>query len=376
MRNAPLVALCMAAVALAGCSGSDALDIKFTPADDPVTQPTVFEATGAADRFVWDFNDGSGTHEGRRVEHTFGFTDGQVAVRLTAFKGDAPTVITKAVTLGSGQNQNPQPAMVGTTDWTTPGATVRLSGATSTDADGDPLLYRWTCRRAGDALPSHLHAHSGQGGVPFGVQVLGMESADVPAAERSVAGDLCENLADNTFSRQATVEGAFTATGVYDVDVAIRDPKSPAFVARMRIFVTDSMPPTTTTHTFSGALTVGSGGSLQDAMNEAGNPTGIVWDRVEEAFTVPLPNTAGTITFTATPQVPGVGTVTFEVKAAGAIIIAQTSAESVTLPKNALRNGLDYVVEFTLDDGALVDYTWTLETTNDMTPTHLWESSA
>lgn len=376
MRKASLAAVCMIAVTLAGCSGDEALGIKVTPADDPVTQPTVFEATGSADRFVWDFNDGTAPAEGRRVEHTFGFTDGEVNVRLTAYAGDEPTVVTQAVQLGSGQNQNPTPALVATTDWATPGGTVRLSGAPSTDADGDPLLYRWSCRRAGDAVPAHSHSHGSSGGVPFGVQVLGRETADVPAADRSIDGDLCEGLADSGFTRQATVEGAFAGPGVYDIDVAIRDPKSAALVARMRVFVTESIPAPTTSVTTSGTLTAGNGGSLQDAMDELSNPTGLVWDKVVVPFNVPLPAASGAITFTVTPQVPGLGGATYEVTAGGAIIIAQTSEPSVTLSKGALINGLSYQVEITMTQGVLVDYEWTLETTNDLTPTYLWESSA
>ncbi len=368
-----MAALLFTVMSLAGCAGDDGtLAIKVTPADDPLTQPFTFEATGPGDTFVWDFNDGTGPKEGRKVEHTFGFTDGDVTVRVTATTADGPQTASTKVTLGTGRNANPEPAMVATSDWLTPGETIRISAADTTDSDGDPILYRWNCNARGQPLPAHNDDH-GTGGIPFGVQVLATVGGNITGEATAIDGDLCAGVeADDSFTRNGIIEGSFTETGVYDIDVEIRDPKSPTFIGRLTVFVTADKPPAVSTLQLTGSLTFGSGGNVQSTMDELGNPSGITWDEDTQTFQVPLPGKSSTITWDYSGA-PG-SEATYELLAGGSPVVPATSDGSVTLDAGRIRNLQTYEVVFQLAQGGNVDFTWTIEVVNDMKPTHLYEA--
>lgn len=367
-------ALMIVSMSLAGCAGGDEpLGIKVTPADDPVTEPTIFEATGSAESFTWDFGDGTGLHDGRRVEHVFGFTDGEVTVRMTAQTADGPKTFSEKVDLGGARNAIPVPAMIGSTNWVEPGDPVRISAAGSTDDNGDPLLFRWSCQALGPALPAHGDDH-GTGGLPFGIQVLGSVSANITEPDRTVEGDLCTAFeSEDAFSRDATIEGTFENEGVYNIDVEIRDPKSPSQIGRMVIFVTPGIPPVEETLSLTGTLTAGSGGQVQNIMEQITNPTGLTWDQEEQEFRLPLPIDSATLAFAVSSQAPQ-SAVTYAIEAGGSEVVPATSDETTTFGFHDLLGGQNYDVIFTLESGVEVSYTWDLAVVYDMDPTVLWEA--
>ena len=155
LRMSLLTAVSLLAVALAGCSSDDdggahGFFVAKTPAD-PVTEPFLFEATVSGDSYEWDMGDGRAKQSGKSVEYVYGFTDGVVKPKLTVVSGGESTVYAaRAITLGTGQNQDPTLQMSVGWDWITAGEQVTLSGAGSTDPDGDPLLFSWFCQRVSD----------------------------------------------------------------------------------------------------------------------------------------------------------------------------------------------------------------------------------
>lgn len=375
-RTAALAALSMLVLTLSGClgGGEEVLDIVVTPADDPITQAYTFTATGTGGRFVWDFGDGSPTAEGRTVEHTYGFTDGTLTVRLTVEVGGGTESLSRKITLGTGQNTPAQIAMHASTDWITPGAKVILSGAASTDADGDPLLYRWTCRRMGDLAPAHNdgHDHGGEG-MPLGVQALAVKDSNLTTPETVIEGDLCAGIGeDMRFGRMEALSGAFDGTGVYEVRMEMRDPKMPSpMVGRLHVFVSDSVPDATETIEFSGTLQAGSGCTLQDNI---GNDAGQTLDCELHDLTVKLPNKAATIRFSDDSPVFGA---TYEVLQGNTPIISRNGDAERSLDPGTLRNGARYTVRVAIADGGLqVGYTWTLEIEHDMDPRHVYSEPA
>ncbi len=249
--KAALAALLMASVALAGCSGADdgpgGAAFSVTEASDPVTEPFVFEAKVAADEYKWEMGDGRAPQFGQMVEYVYGFTDGEVRVKLTTTSGGEvqqhPAV---TLSLGTGTNAKPSFLLQASHDWVQVGETFTLSGAGSTDGDGDPLLFTWFCKRDSDIGPvgaGHVH---GVGGVAYGasgpdpIPVAVLDGVDVPAADREVSGDFCANLAgDATFTEDATVSGAFETPGIYTVTMLAKDPKSPSLPGSLTIYVTE-----------------------------------------------------------------------------------------------------------------------------------------
>ena len=377
-KRTPLVGLLLMSVALAGCAdGGGALGIEVTESSDPVTEPYTFKATGSADRFLWDFGDGTGQHEGKEVDHTFGFTDGEITVRLTGVTGEESQVVTRKLTLGTGQNERPQIVMVASSNWATPGEAVRFSGANSTDPDGDPLLFRWTCTYLGPVGP----AHGGHGtpGLPFGINAFGnVSAAPLPEPDRTVDGDICPGISDTTFSRDGTVEGGFVETGAYNIDVEVRDPKSPALAARIQVFITDEVPPVSEVLPLSGSLALGHQGSVQDLCDEVDT----VCDLDSGDIAVQLPNKAGTrITFTVTDPNPlALGAVEYRLVKGTQTFVEWTSETDLELPAGTFPppasppGPLPVTVEFRLSaPGVELSYDWSMEVVYDRKPTYLWD---
>jgi hypothetical protein len=362
-------------VGFAGCMGGNELDMTITEADDPVNQPFVFEAAGRADRFVWDFGDGTGRHEGRTLEHTFGFTDGRITVRLTAEReGQTPETIERRLVLGTGQNTPPTPVMYANTHWVEPGGLIALDGSNSFDEDGDPLLFAWTCRRAGNLVP-HIddgHEHP-TGGVPFGVTVLAILDFNLTAANEPVSGDLCDVLGDDrNYDRETqAVAGAINEPGVYELRMHLRDPKSTsAFVGQVTVFVAPDVPPKAATHTFEGSLSGGFGGcTLQ---NSIGSVLGDDIDCFHDTFQSILPNINGVIRFEFASSSPN-AEVTYEIRQGNTPVVPENADEERTVRANAFRAGPTYDVFVRVQSGIEVDFTLEVDLAHDWNPTHKWE---
>lgn len=363
----------MLTVALAGCTGGDeALGIQVTPSDDPVTEPYTFTATGSADRFLWDFQDGTPIQEGRTVEHTFGFTDGIITVKLTAETGEETETVSERLTLGTGQNTIPSPGLAVSTNWVTPSDTFIVSGAPSSDPNGDPLLYRWSCTRVDDLQPAPAgHADEGGGALPFGVQVAASIDETLTEADRSIGNDLCAGLGDGSgpYSRDASVSGTFSEPGVYDVRMEVRDPKSASFVGMAVVYVSGSIPNATTMESFSGTLNGGSGGELQPI----GDELGLVFDQTSHEFTVPITNQFATVTFEANNAGGAPVDVTYHIETAGGTQVVASSGEAEQLVAGGkFLKGVTYVAYVTLQSGVAADYQLDLEIVNDLNPKNIY----
>lgn len=244
------VALMMVAVALAGCSGAGGDDgslFSIKQPSDPVTQPFVFTAKVSADEYQWDLGDGRAGKTGKTVEHVYGFSDGQVRVKLTTVR-DGETVQHPAQTLvvGTGENSKPSFQMDVSYNWVQVGEPFTVSGASSTDPDGDPLLFSYFCKRESDIGPvGPSHAH-GPGGVAYGgsgtdpIPVNLVNGTDLPAADREVQGDLCAGMTGGAFTENATVTGAFGQAGIYKVTMLAKDPTTSSLPGSVVVYVTDA----------------------------------------------------------------------------------------------------------------------------------------
>ncbi len=248
--KAAWVALLMATVALSGCSGGsdDGSPFSVKESKDPVTLPFVFTAKVSADEYKWELGDGKAPRFGKSVEYTYGFTDGEVRVKLSTTKDGIVTQHpAKTLTLGSGVNTEPSFQLQLEQNWVQVGEEVTFTGAASTDADGDPLLFNWFCIRESDiGLAGGGHAH-GPEGVEYGsagpdpIPSSLLNGTLAPTADRMVEGDFCENMSgDGFFSTNATLRGSFAQAGIYKVTMLAKDPKSSSLPGSAKIFVTDS----------------------------------------------------------------------------------------------------------------------------------------
>lgn len=253
LRKALLTVVTLMAVTLSGCTSEDdggvhGFVIKSTPTD-PVTEPFVFEATVGGDSYEWDLGDGRAKQSGKSLEYVYGFTDGVVKPKLTVTSGgEATTYTARSITLGTGANQDPSLQMSVEWDWITAGEAVTISGAGSTDPDGDPLLFSWFCQRVsgiGIVAAGGGHAHAGGGGSGFGsggvesVPAILLNGTDVPAADVDITGDFCTELTarSSSFTEEATLRGAFEEPGIYKVTMLAKDPKTPSVPGSRLLYV-------------------------------------------------------------------------------------------------------------------------------------------
>lgn len=305
-----LAAAAFLAVGLAGCSSGSKGGFSVKAPSSPGGE-YVFTANGSADNYTWDLGDRLTTAYGKVVHHTYDFKNGAITVTLTAKKGGQNEESRQAITLGSGQNAQPTFILEGQTNWTITGETVRFSAAKSTDPDGDPLRYTWSCVRTGDAKRQPTHTHPGFGGVPFASPPAGTVTARnavgaLPSADRKLSGDLCDALGSGGKpSTDGTIEGAFTKTGIYDIYLLASDPVHPTTSGKYHMAVTtpDERPPRVFTATFSGNLQGGSNGTLQSVATTAQQSGS--YDEDIHTFVLPLTGFQGWATTTVTPAVPG-----------------------------------------------------------------------
>jgi hypothetical protein len=298
------------AAGLAGCSSPDKGGFEVKAPSAPGGE-YVFTANGSADNYTWDLGDRLTTAYGKQVRHTYDFKNGAITVTLTAKKGGQAEESRQAITLGTGQNAQPTFILEGQTNWTVTGETVRFSAAKSTDPDGDPLRYTWSCVRTGDAKRQPTHTHPGFGGVPFATPPAGTVTArnavgPLPSPDRKLTGDLCDGLGSGGKpGKDATIEGSFTRTGIYDLYLLASDPVHPTTSGKYHFAVTtpDERPARLFTASFTGNLTGGSNGSLQSVFTTV--PAGGSYDEALHPFSLPLTGFQGWATTTVTATVPG-----------------------------------------------------------------------
>ncbi len=367
----------LAAVALAGCS-EDAGTGFTVKAPAEGAGPFVFTAQMKADNYTWDLGDRLTAKYGKQVEHTYDFANGQITVRLKATTGGKVTESSQVLVLGDGQNAAPVLVLEGQTNWAVVGETVKFSGAASTDSDGDALRFSWNCIRTGDAVRQGVgHSHGGGGGVPYGTPSAGsVESrtatGPLPAADRSVAGDLCDALgAGGRPSLDATIEGAFEKTGVYDVIMLASDPKTPTTSGRFTLYVTDpaERPSPVQVETFSGLFQGGAGGSFQSVCDTPGQSC----DQARYSFSLPLAALVSFVNLTwghvqGLEGTPADNSVTASLLRGENVVLAPSSEPQVVEGLTAST----YTVLVTLVQGVQVNYEVQVTTYLNLDPTAVY----
>jgi PKD repeat protein len=124
-------------------------------------------STGDITSYSWAFGDGSPTASGDTVAHQFAAAGNYtVILTVTDVNGGTDTA-QKIITVSSSSGQNTPPAAVisaSTTVGTTP-LSVTFYGASSTDADGDNLIYTWDfgdgTSSSGSPTVSHTYTIAG-----------------------------------------------------------------------------------------------------------------------------------------------------------------------------------------------------------------------
>ena len=296
--QATLAVAALLSVALAGCSGAGGSAGGFSISGSDGTYK--FTASGSADNYTWDLGDHLTRAYTKTVEHTYDFTNGVVPVVLTVTKDGKKTEFRKEVTLGTGTNTNAGFVLEGSSNWTVLGEGVTFSAHRSTDPDGDPLRYTWSCQRVSDAVRQAAHTHAGFGGVPFATPAAGaIVSIDaqgpLPAADRTVEGDLCETLGQGGRpTLDTTITGSFAKQGIYDIYLLASDPVHPTTSGKYRVVVTPpaEKPAEQQEFTFEGAFVAGgAGGAAQGVceITQCGQPL----DRVSFPFSLTLAAQAG-----------------------------------------------------------------------------------
>jgi hypothetical protein len=359
-------------VALAGCSSGESGGFSVKAPGEPGGE-YVFKASGSADNYTWDLGDRLTVLYGKTVRHAYDFDNGQVTVTLTTKSGDKTAEHSKPITLGTGQNAQPTFILEGQTNWTVTGETIKFSAAKSTDPDGDALRYTWSCVRTGPANRQPTHVHPGFQGVPFATAPAGSVTAvnavgEMPAADRTVPGDLCETLGSGGKpSLDATIEGTFANTGIYDVYLLASDAAHPTTSGKYHFVVTtpEERPAELFTQTFTNTLQGGTG-SLQGFCDSAN--CGQALDMAVHSFTLPLGGTGGNVTATMTNPVPSpAGTLTWILRR-GTLEVARGAGDgvAVALPPADMKQGT-YALEVTIQ-GVNVAYSVTADVPLDLDP--------
>jgi hypothetical protein len=267
--RALLVALLPLAALLAGCSSSsgDGFDVKAPASPGGAYE---FTAAASADNYTWDLGDHLTTAYGKTVTHAYDFTDGSITVSLKTTKGGVVKEFNQPLKLGSGENRKATFLMEAETDWAVTGQTIKFSAARSTDPEGDPLRFSWSCLKTAEAerKPAHTHPVIGQpfASPPAGSVTTGKTNRTLPAADQTFSGDLCDALGVGTrpSTHMATIAGSFTKTGVYSIYLLAADGAHPTTSGEFKFYVTKpSERPAPTLSTTLNTLMQGGTGSLQ-----------------------------------------------------------------------------------------------------------------
>lgn len=336
--------------ALAGCAGSDDEPIGVEGEDGAYR----FTANVEGDRYGWDFGDRLGRAEGKTAEYTYDFDTGSVTVRLTVEDDGERTEHTRTLVIGEGTNRPPALVLEAQTDWAVVGEEVRFSAAASTDPEGDPLRYTWSCFVKQRGLTVHTdHGHAGGGGVPFATPTSGSGQSRVAPQplgqpDRRVEGDMCEALQQEGASRDAVVAGSFPQDGLYQIILIGSDGPNPTISTSFDLFVSkpEMRPPPTGQWTFTGNLAGGRGGSLQEACDQLGEAC----DKAVHPFSLDFYAKNFTADLTATAAAPS--TVSLSLFRSGNLF-AGPVADSIS--KDRMDPG-KYHVEVIVDEGAQVEY--------------------
>lgn len=304
--KATLAVAALLSVAVAGCSGGSGSAGGFSISGSDGAYK--FTASAKADNYTWDLGDHLTRLYGKSVEHTYDFANGVVPVTLTTTKGADKKEYRKEVTLGTGANTNAGFVLEGLINWTVTGEPVGFSAHRSADPDGDPLRYTWSCQRVSDAVRQSAHTHSGFGGIPFATPPAGSiisinAQGPLPAADRTVSGDLCDGLGQGGRPALAqTIAGSFTKAGIYDIYLLASDPVHPTTSGKYRVVVTPpaEKPAEKQTLTFTGNFTFGSGGSVQGVMCDQLQQCDTTFDKTSSPFTLTLAAQSANLTLAYT----------------------------------------------------------------------------
>ncbi len=372
--------------ALAGCasSGNAGGGAYTITAPDTPGGSYRFEATVDAENYTWDLGDRLTTKYGASIEHVYDFTNGQVVVVLTTKNGGETKDYSEKLTLGTGKNEKSTFILESQRNWTILGETTSFSATASTDPEGDPMRFSWSCNRVSDATRSKIHTHDG-GGVPFasapsGSVTSGLATRTLPAAEATYSGDLCEALGSGTplGTNTDTITGSFAKGGIYDIFLIAADGAHPTTSGSYRIYVTpaDERPAPLYNKTFTGTLQGGAGGALQ-GLCSTDLPTGAQsCDRAEASFVLPTHGLGGSVTFAYTSSPLNAATLLLQ---HGSGNNAKTVA-TLTGPGTATFDGANLNIEgtasftaiVTLTNGAMVDWTVDLAIDLDLNPAKLY----
>lgn len=360
------------AVAMAGCSSAESGGFSIDAPSDP-TGEYVFKASGSADNYTWDLGDRLTILHGKTVRHAYDFQNGEITVVLTMKKGEKTEDHRKTITRGTGVNEQPTFILEGSTNWTVTGETITFSAAKSTDPDGDPLRYTWSCVRTGPAVRTPVHVHPGFQGVPFATPPAGAVTSQnavgaLPTPDRIVEGDLCAGLnAHNRPSLDTTIQGSFTETGVYDVYLLASDPAHPTTSGKYHFVVTTPEERPTPLHTISmsGNLAGGVGGTAQEVATATQQNQSL--DMATHSFSLPLNGKSGSITVTKTGDFAAANTLNWELKRGTLVIVAGAAdGAPIQIPGNDLKQGT-YSVQVRLQ-GVQESYTIDVAVELDMDP--------
>ena len=294
------MATALLAVALAGCTSGSSPTGGFSIKGPDASGAYTFTASGSADNYTWDLGDHLTLAFGKSATHTYDFANGVLPIVLTTTKGGATQEHRKELTLGTGQNGNAAFVLEGESNWTVTNQSVSFSARGSTDPDGDPLRYAWSCQRTGDAVRQAVHSHGGSGGVPFatapaGAVVSRNAQGLLPAADRAYDGDLCDALGTGGRpTKDTTISGTFTRPGKYDVYLLASDPVHPSTSGKYSLVVTNPQdkPAEIQAFAFNGTFTAGSGGVIQGVCAELDNCIAS-FDEVVHTFRLDLLGQAG-----------------------------------------------------------------------------------
>lgn len=227
---------------LAGCLGGSGEPIKVTAPAEPGGAWT-FEASGSADSFTWDLGDQLTVLEGKMVTHTYDITDGTLIVAVTLANGEETVRHETTIVLGTGINENGAYVMEVEREWPVTGELFRLSGALSTDPEGDAIRYKWRCD--GPIALKRVDPHDD--GLPPstlqppkpGAVTAGTSNRTLPAADLTLDGDFCTALtALGPTTEGATVAGTFAAPGQYLLSLQASDGAHPTTSGSFVVWVT------------------------------------------------------------------------------------------------------------------------------------------